>query len=54
MWRDIALLNKVAIIKALGLFKKDLNALESAIKSEDGDFLYNLFSKTRKIRKDIT
>ncbi len=54
MWRDIALLNKDAIIKALGLFKKDLSSLEKAIKSDDGDFLYNLFSKTRKIRKDIT
>ena len=54
MWRDIALLNKASIIKALGLFKKDLNALEEAIKLDDGDFLYNLFSKTRKIRKDIT
>ena len=54
MWRDIALLNKTAIIKALELFKKDLNALEQAIKSDDGEFLFNLFSKTRKIRKDIT
>ena len=54
MWRDIALLNKVSIIKALELFKKDLNALEQAIQSDDGEFLFNLFSKTRKIRKDIT
>ena len=54
MWRDIALLNKDSIIRALGLFKKDLNALEQAIKSNDGEFLFNLFSKTRKIRKDIT
>ena len=54
MWRDIALLNKSSIIKALELFKKDLSTLEQAIKSDDGEFLYNLFSKTRKIRKDIT
>ena len=54
MWRDIALLNKTSIIKALGLFKIDLNALEQDIQSDDGDFLFNLFTKTIKIRKDIT
>ncbi len=53
MWRDIMLLNKPSILKMLSLFKKDLATLEKAIKKEDGDFMYKLFSKTRKIRKDI-
>ena len=37
----------------LSLYKKDLSSLENAIKKNDGDFLFNLFAKTRKIRKDI-
>ena len=53
MWRDIILLNKKAILKMLTLFKKDLGKLEIAIKNNDHEFLYELFSKTRNIRKDI-
>ena len=53
MWRDIMLLNKSSILKMLAIFKKDLATLEKAIKKEDADFMYKLFSKTRKIRKDI-
>ena len=37
----------------LNLFKKDLSKLEHAIKNNDDKFLLNLFTKTRKIRKDI-
>ena len=37
----------------LNLFKKDLSKLESAIENNDDDFLLNLFTKTRRIRKDI-
>ncbi len=53
MWRDIMLLNKLAILKMLKLFKDDLNDLESAIKKGDSKFLLDLFSRTRKVRKDI-
>ncbi len=53
MWRDIILLNKISILEMLKLFKRDLSSLEKAIRNEDGDFLFDLFSKTRKIRKDI-
>ena len=41
-----------ALIKA-SIFKKDLAKLEKAIKKEDSKFLYDLFSKTRLIRKKI-
>jgi len=54
MWRDIMILNKKAILNMLSIFKKDLSILEQAIKKEDAKFLYNLFSKTRLIRKRIT
>ena len=53
MWRDILLLNKSSILKMLDIFKKDLATLEKAITQEDGDFMHDLFSKTRKIRKDV-
>ena len=53
MWRDIILFNKKSILKMLNLFKKDLTKLENAIKNNDDKFLLNLFTKTRKIRKDI-
>ena len=53
MWRDIILYNRQSILKMLNLFKKDLSKLEHAIENNDGKFLLNLFTKTRKIRKDI-
>ena len=53
MWRDIILYNKKSILKMLNLFKKDLSKLENAIQNNDDKFLLNLFTKTRKIRKDI-
>ncbi len=53
MWRDIILYNRQSILKMLNLFKKDLSKLEYAIKNNDDKFLLNLFTKTRKIRKDI-
>ena len=53
MWRDIILYNRQSILKMLNLFKKDLSKLEHAIDNNDDKFLLNLFTKTRKIRKDI-
>ena len=53
MWRDIIIYNRQSILKMLNLFKKDLSKLESAIKNNDDKFLLNLFTKTRRIRKDI-
>ena len=54
MWRDIILYNRQSILKMLNLFKKDLSKLEYAIENNDDKFLLNLFTKTRRIRKDIT
>ena len=45
--------NKKSILKMLNLFKKDLSKLENAVENNDDKFLLNLFTKTRKIRKDI-
>jgi len=53
MWRDIFLDNKESVLEILQRFTEDLTALQRAIRIEDGDMLEKVFSRTRKIRKDI-
>lgn len=53
MWRDIFLHNKDAVLEVLQRFNEDLTAMQKAIRKEDGEYLYQYFSKTRAIRKAI-
>jgi cyclohexadieny/prephenate dehydrogenase len=53
MWRDIFLHNKDAVLEMLGRFNEDLAALARAIRWGDGDALFNLFARTRDIRRGI-
>ena len=53
MWRDVFLMNKSAVLEMVGRFQEDLSALARAIRWDDGDALYNLFSRTREIRRGI-
>lgn len=53
MWRDVFLSNKEAVLEMLQRFSEDLTALQRAIRWGDGDELFNLFSKTRAIRRRI-
>ena len=53
MWRDIFLSNKDAILEMIGRFSEDLSVLQKAVRWEDGKTLFQLFSKTRKIRDKI-
>jgi cyclohexadieny/prephenate dehydrogenase len=53
MWRDVFLNNKEAVLEVLGRFSEDLSALQRAIRKGDGDYLYQKFSDTREIRKEI-
>lgn len=53
MWRDIFLNNREAVLEMLGRFMEDLSSLQRAIRWGDGDALYNLFSRTRAIRRSI-
>ncbi len=53
MWRDIFLSNKDAILEVLQRFNEDLIALQRAIRWDDGETLEKLFTRTRKIRKEI-
>ncbi len=53
MWRDVFLNNKEAVLEMLQRFTEDLTALQRAIRWGDGDTLYDLFSRTRTIRRSI-
>jgi cyclohexadieny/prephenate dehydrogenase len=53
MWRDIFLSNRDAVLDILDRFLGDLSQLEKAIRSGDGDALFDWFRRTREIRKAI-
>lgn len=53
MWRDVFLHNKDAVLEVLGRFQEDLFALQRQIRWGEGDRLYDLFSRTRAIRRGI-
>ncbi len=53
MWRDIFLNNREAVLEMLARFNEDLNILQRAIRWGDGDTLFNLFTRTRAIRRGI-
>ena len=53
MWRDVFLHNKAAVLEILGRFTEDLIALQRAIRWEQGDVLFELFTRTRAIRRGI-
>ncbi|MGA2043861.1 MAG: prephenate/arogenate dehydrogenase family protein [Roseiarcus sp.] len=53
MWRDVFLHNKEAVLEMLGRFNEDLTALQRMIRRGDGDGLFDLFTRTRAIRRGI-
>lgn len=53
MWRDVFLLNKDAILEILGRFTEDLTAMKRAIRWGDGQALYEMISRARKMRKEV-
>lgn len=53
MWRDVALHNKDAILETLGRFSEDLSALQRAIRRNDGEQLFEMFTRTRGIRRSV-
>jgi cyclohexadieny/prephenate dehydrogenase len=53
MWRDVFIHNKEAVLETLGRFSEDLSSLQRAIRRGDGDQLFELFSRTREIRRSI-
>ncbi|MDH4987906.1 prephenate/arogenate dehydrogenase family protein [Aminobacter anthyllidis] len=53
MWRDVCLHNKDAILEMLSRFSEDLASLQRAIRWGDGDKLFEMFTRTRAIRRSI-
>lgn len=53
MWRDIFLNNKEAVLEMLGRFNEDLSALQRMISNGDAEGLFDLFTRTRAIRRGI-
>ena len=53
MWRDVFLNNRDAVLEMLDRFLTDFAMLREAIRASDGDTLFDLFTKTREIRRGI-
>jgi cyclohexadieny/prephenate dehydrogenase len=53
MWRDVFLNNREAVLEVLGRFNEDLAYLQRAIRWGRGEELFELFTRTRAIRKRI-
>jgi cyclohexadieny/prephenate dehydrogenase len=53
MWRDVFLNNREAVLEVLGRFTEDLIALQRSIRWAEGDKLFDLFTRTRAIRRSI-
>lgn len=53
MWRDVFLHNKDATLEILGRFTEELFALQRAIRTGDGEFLFDYFTRTRDVRRGI-
>ena len=53
MWRDVFLSNREAVLDMLQRFSEDLTALQRAIRWGKGDELFELFTRTRAVRRGI-
>ena len=53
MWRDVFLNNRDAVLEVLGRFNEDLSALQRMVRDGDGQGLFDLFTRTRAIRRGI-
>ena len=53
MWRDIFIDNSENILKVLDNYTKNLNEIKDAIKNKNSKNLLEIFSSTKKVRKEI-
>jgi len=53
MWRDVFIQNKKNTSKMIDKFIENLEDLKKAIENEDGKKLEEIFTRTKKIRKEI-
>jgi cyclohexadieny/prephenate dehydrogenase len=53
MWRDIFLNNREAVLEVIQRFQEDLFYLQRAIRWGEGDKLFDMFTRTREIRRAL-
>ena len=53
MWKDIFFDNSENVLKVLDNYSKNLDEIKSAIKNKDSKKLLEIFSSTKKVRKEI-
>jgi len=53
MWKDIFIDNSENILKVLDNYSKNFDEIKSAIKNKDSKKLLEIFSSTKKVRKEI-
>jgi len=53
MWRDVFLHNSEAVLEMLDRFLTDLALMREAIRAGDGETMFDLFTRTRAIRRSI-
>lgn len=53
MWRDVFLNNRESVLEMLQRFTEDLTYLQRAIRWGEGDKLFDLFTRTRGVRRDV-
>lgn len=53
MWRDVFLNNREAVLEMLDRFLTDFAMMREAIRARDGETLFELFTRTREIRRSI-
>jgi len=53
MWRDVFLHNRDAVLEMLDRFLTDLAMMREAIRAGDGETMFELFARTRGIRRSI-
>ena len=53
MWRDVFLNNRDAVLEILQRFNEDLTLMQKAIRQSDGDALFEHFTRTRAIRRQV-
>ncbi|MDC1092708.1 prephenate dehydrogenase/arogenate dehydrogenase family protein [Pelagibacteraceae bacterium] len=53
MWRDIFIDNSENILKVMNDYSQNLDEIKTAIKNKDGEKLMEIFTTTRKVRKEI-
>ncbi len=53
MWRDVFLNNREAVLEMLSRFSEDLTRLQRAIRWGEDEVLFELFTRTREIRRSV-